>query len=361
MPVGKSLAIALALLVGSRAARADIDPCACSPNKPGFFRRDALTGLWGGNREKLRDAGFTALLTYSGEVFSSPNLSHSAKIAGLAVLALDGDLSKLLSDKLGAVHVTGLAIHGGGLSTELMDVYGVSNNVAKQEMRLFEAWIEQPVKMVTIRAGLLSADQEFIIAKHSTALLNATFGIISQLPVNVPGPVYPDATPGVSARAELPHMTVRGAIYGGEAGQHDTHGIPNGLGGEAFVIGEAELEETLKVGAWHHTSGKNGYYAIGDHQLDRYVGTFARVGYSKDEPVDLYIDTGIRIGPGPLRERDFASIGFAYARASVGGQTALEATYQYQQAWFTIQPDFQLLLLRDRTAPVLAVRVVIVI
>jgi carbohydrate-selective porin OprB len=358
--LGKSLAIALALLVGSRTARADIDPCACSPNKPGFFRQDALTGLWGGNREKLRDAGFTALFTYSGEVFTSTKLDKDAAIAGLAVLAIDADLSKLVSDHLGAVHVTGLGIHGEGLSEQLMDVYGVSNNVAPSGVRLFEAWIEQPVKMFTLRTGLIATDQEFILAKHGTALLNATFGIISQVPVNVPGPVYPVATPGASLRAALPHVTARAAIYDGD--QHNSHGIPTQLGDDAFVIGEIELEETLKLGAWHHTDGnRNGVYAIADRGFDRYVGGFTRVGYSPDQMVDLYIDTGIRIGPGPLRERDFASVGLAFARTPAGAQTAIEMTYQFQKAWFTIQPDLQVLLLRDRTAAVFATRVVLVL
>ena len=255
--VGRSLAVAIvALVAGTRPARADVDPCACSPNKPGFFRQDALTGLWGGNREKLRDAGFTALFTYSGEVFGSANLDTKATVAGLAVLALDADLSKLVSDHLGLVHVTALGIHGTGLSDELMDIYGVSNNVAPSGVRLFEAWIEQPVKQLTVRAGLLAADQEFILAKHGTALLNATFGIISQVPVDVPGPVYPVATPAVSVRAELPHVTARAAIYDGD--QRNSHGIPTAVGDNAFVIGEVELEDTLKLGgvAPHRSSGR---------------------------------------------------------------------------------------------------------
>ncbi|MBL0215475.1 MAG: carbohydrate porin [Myxococcales bacterium] len=357
--MGRCLAIAVLVLATAAPARADQDPCACSPNRPGFFRQDALTGLWGGRREAMRDAGFTALLTYAGEVFTSSNLAKQATVAGLGVLALDADLSKLVSDHLGLAHVTGLGIHGDGLSDQLMDIYGVSNNVAPNGVRLFEAWLEQPVKMVTVRAGLLAADQEFILAKHGTALLNATFGIISQLPVNVPGPVYPVATPGVSVRAELPHALVRGAIYDGD--QENNHGIPTGLGDDAFMIGEVELEETLKLGGWHHTDHRNGVYAIADRQFDRYVGGFTRVGYSPGQAVELYIDTGLRIGPGPLRERDFASVGLAFARTDVGAQTAIEATYQLQLGWMTIQPDFQLLLLRERTAAVLATRVVIVL
>ncbi len=359
--VGRSLAVALAVVASARIAHADLDPCACSPNRPGFFRQDALTGLWGGRRETLRDAGFTALLTYAGEVFtsSSSDVDPPAAIAGLAVLSLDADLTKLVSEHLGAMHVTGLAIHGHGLSEQLMDVYGVSNNAARPDVRLFEAWIEQPVKMLTIRAGLLAADQEFVLAKHGTALLNATFGIISQLPTIVPGPVYPVAAPGVSVRAELPHALVRGAIYDGD--QLNSHGIPSELGDDAFMIGEVELENTVKLGAWHHTDHRNGAYAIVDRQLDRYIGAFTRAGVSPHQAVDLYIDTGIRIGPGPLRERDFASLGLAFARTPNGAQTALEATYQLQVGWFTFQPDFQLLLLRERTVAVMAARVVIVL
>lgn len=352
----KAIGILLAL---AATAHADIDPCACSPNRPGFFRQDALTGLWGGKREAMRDAGFTALLTYAGEVFTSANLDRKTTIAGLGVLSLDADLSRLVSEHLGAAHVTGLGIHGHGLSDELMDIYGVSNNVAPNDVRLFEAWIEQPVKLVTVRAGLLAADQEFILAKHGTALLNATFGIISQLPVDVPGPVYPVATPGASVRVSVPHALIRGAIYDGD--QQNSHGIPTGIGDDAFLIGEVELEETLKLGGWHHTTGRSGVYAIADRQLDRYVGGFVRGGYSRGQAVDLYLDTGIRIGPGPLRERDFASVGLAFARTDTGAQTAVELTYQLQVGWFTLQPDFQVLLLRERTAAVMAARIVIVL
>lgn len=357
--VTKRLLVLLLVVATASPARADLDPCACSPNRPGFFRQDALTGLWGGRREAMRDAGFTALLTYAGEVFTSPNVDNSTSFAGLGVLALDADLGKLVSDHLGLAHVTGVGIHGDGLSDQLMDVYGVSNNVAPDDVRLFEAWVEQPVSRLTIRAGLLAADQEFILAKHGTALLNATFGIISQLPVDVPGPVYPVATPGVSVRAELPHALVRAAFYDGD--QQNSHGIPTAIGDDAFAIGEVELEDTLKLGGWHHTDHRSGVYAIADRQFDRYVGGFARVGYSRGQPIDLYIDTGLRIGPGPLRERDFASVGLAFARTELGAQTAIEATYQLQLGWVTFQPDFQLLLLRDRTAAVMATRVVIVL
>lgn len=345
-------------------ARADLmpDPCACSANKPGFFRKGTLTGNIDGvdeERDALKEDGFIPQLTYAGEVFTSPELGKTS-IAGLAVLGLDFDFDKLIGHSLGTAHVSVLGIHGDGLSAELKDIYGVSGNVADQDIRLFEAWVEQQVWKVTLRLGLLAADQEFILARHSTALLNATFGIISQLSFNLEGPVYPVATPGASMRLELPGFTARAAMYGEQDDEH--HGIPRSLGDHALAIGEVEFGELVKLGAWHHTTLGNGAYAIVDHQLGRYLGAFVRGGASPHEPVKGYIDTGVRIGPGPFRPMDFIGVGVAWARTELqGDQVVLEATYQAQFGWLTIQPDFQLIMLQDRTAALFATRVTIVI
>jgi carbohydrate-selective porin OprB len=356
--------LGLVLVVASiRPAHADIkeDPCACSPVKPGFFRRGNLTGDWDGERDKLKDEGIIPQLVYAGEVFAAPGLPQSLREAGLLALQLDLELDKLAHEGLGQVHISALGIHGHGLSAELDDIYGVSGNVAPRDIRLFEAWIEQPIEKLTIRAGLLSADQEFILAKHSTALLNATFGIISQLSYNLLGPVYPVATPGVSARLELEGFTARAAIYDGD--QHNDHGIPNSLGPNSLVIAEVAVGELVQVGMWHHSVRGNGYYAIVDHQLERYLAAFVRYGTSPTEFVSQYIDGGVRIGPGPFREHDFIGLGIAYAKTAdteLGEQTVYEATYQAQFGWLTIQPDVQFLLEHTRTAEIFATRVSIV-
>ena len=357
----RSSAVLMALV---HSARADLmpDPCACSANKPGFFRTGTLSGNVDGvddARGALKDDGFIPQLTYAGEIFTSPEL-HKTAIAGLAVIGLDVDFGKLLADGLGTAHVSLLGIHGDGLTAELKDVYGVSGNVAEQDLRVFEAWIEQPVKWFTLRVGLLAVDQEFILARHSTALLNATFGIISQLSFNLSGPVYPIATPGASLRFEIPKLTARAAIYGEDADAY--HGLPRAWGEHALAIGEVELGELVKLGAWHHTQLGNGAYAIVDHQLGRYLGAFVRGGASPHEAVRGYVDTGVRLGPGPFRAMDFIGVGVAWARTeAMGDQVVLEATYQAQFGWLTVQPDFQLILLQERTAAILATRITVVL
>lgn len=357
--VRRLVCLFVVLWAGSVQANVTVDPCACSPNKPGFHRASALTGDWNGVRSDLFDAGVKIQGTYAGELFADPGLDDKPIVgAGLGALTLDADLATLVADHLGAFHISGFAIHGHGLSERLMDVYGVSNNVAPPGIRMFEAYYEQPIGDFAVRAGMLAADQELVLAEHSTVLINATFGILAMVSYNIMQPVYPVASPGVSARYESDDLTVHAAVYDGSPEQ--THGIPTGISRDALVMGEVGVLGTFKVGAWHHTSLGNGYYAIADHQLERYLGAFARISDAPDSKLSLYADTGIRIGPGPLRPKDFASIGLAFARSEHGAQTVVEATYQYLvKGWLTVQPDAQLLLTREGTAAILAARAVI--
>ncbi len=342
-------------------SRADVelDPCACSPNKPGFHRAAALTGDWGGVRKDLFEDGIKITAAYAGEVFAAPGLEDERVVnAGLASLAIDVEMDTLVNDKLGSFRFSGFGIHGKGL--QLMDIYGVSNNVATEDVRVFEAYYDQSIGPVGIRAGLLSADQEFIMAEHSTVLLNATFGIVAVMPSHVGGPVYPQATPGVSARFESDAVTVRGAIYDGD--RVENHGIPEELGDHALVIGEVE-SHGFKLGAWHHTALGNGYYGIMSRQLARRLGAFTRVSVAAEQRIPFYVDCGFRFGPGGIwkkRKKDFISVGLAFAQSEIGAQTAIELSYQLLvRGWLTVQPDVQFSLRREGTAGVIATRAVV--
>jgi carbohydrate-selective porin OprB len=236
-------------------------------------------------------------------------------------------------------------------------VHGISGNTAPEDVRLFEAWIEQPVGALTVRAGLLAADQEFVLAEQSSTLLSATFGITSQFSANIVGPVYPVASPGLSNRLELDLVTIRLAVYDGT--QNNSHGIPNDIGAATLVVGEVAAGP-LKLGGWHHDERGDGIYAIADAKVEPNVGAFARWGYSADAPVVHYLDAGVRVTPGSLRPNDFVSVAIAFATTEQGAQTVIEATYEMQIGWLTIQPDLQLLMMRDRSVGIVATRATIV-
>jgi carbohydrate-selective porin OprB len=343
-------------------AHADVpapDACACSPNKPGFHRLDVLTGDWGGRRSDLIEDGIKFLATYSPELISAPAISDRPVVfAGLGALSVDLDLGKLATAGLGNIHISGFAIHGRPLSQRFSDVFTVSNNLANKDVRLFEAWLDQPLGPVSVRAGLLSADQQFTLATTSVVLMNATFGIFGMLSKVLSGPVFPIATPGLAISTDNGPIKTTWAIYDGE--RINSHGIPTEIGDTALLMGEVAFADTLKVGAWRHGTIGHGYYAVFDHQLTTILGAFARVGIAPHLSPDIYIDTGFRIGPGPFRPKDFISVGIAHAGATTGYETVIEATYQYLvRGWLTIQPDVQVLLDRNGTTGIVATRAVI--
>lgn len=336
------------------AGPADADDLATSPARPEYEASEKLL-MWSG-RKALEAKGVTVDGTYTWEAFGAPQLDDRLTIGGLFTGELDVDLAVLVSKRLGAIHVSAFGIHGTSPTDELMDVHGVSGNTAPRDLRLFEAWIDQPIGPVTFRAGLLAADQQLVIADQSETLLAATFGITGQFSANLIGPVYPVATPGASVRVELTRIDIRAAVYDGA--QDNTHGIPRGLGPGALAVGEVELDGWLAVGGWHHTERGDAVYAIADAELADHIGAFARVGIG-DGPVTTYLDAGVRGAPLSARPEDLVSFGIAFARTDVGAQTIVETNYEAQVRWLTIQPAFELLMLPARTAGVGVLRLTV--
>jgi hypothetical protein len=347
----------VAVLCLATSAHAEDDPYYGNPRWPRFERDVALSGGWGGVREQIASRGLTFDLIYSAEMFGTPSLDGRFETAGLALLGIDLDLGLAVDERFGAFHVSGLALHGDDLSEHLGDVFGTSNITGDPEVRLFEAWYEQPFGPLAIRAGLLAADLEYVLAPHSQVLINDTFGIIAQIPAVATAPVFPVAAPALSARLELGHVTARVGIFDGAP--VEAHGSPTKLGDDALVFAEVVLGERVKLGTWQHTRGGDGYYAILDSRLGSHLAGFARVGIAPSQDVDLYADAGIRLGP--MFDRDFASAGLAYARTPSGLEVVSEVTYQYRYAWLILQPDLQVLMQRARTSVILGTRLIIVL
>jgi len=334
------------------AGSARADEYATSPARPGH--EDVRHVLDWDGRDRAEANGLTIDGTYAVDLFYAPQLDDAATAGGLFTAELDLDFGQVVRSGLPLLHVSSFAIHGKSPTDELMDIHGISGNAAPQDARLFEAWLEQPIGPFAIRAGLIAADQEFVYADPADTLLAATFGITTQFTLNIAGPVYPVAAPGISARFEQGPVLLQLAVYDGT--QTNTRGIPTELGPETLVIAEATYQRDIGIGAWHHTDRGDGVYITLDHQLDALVAAFSRAGYAPDGPSTVYLDAGLRIGPGPLRPEDFYCIGLAFARGERGAETIIETSYEAQVKWLTIQPDLQMHLMHDRVVGVAAVR-----
>lgn len=333
------------------------DPYYGDPRLPRFERNIALTGGWGGVRKYLAQRGLSFDAIYTAEIFGAAARGGLFQTAGLALLGIDLELGVVVAPRLGAFHVSGVALHGDDLTEDLEDVFTVSNITGHPEARLFEAWYEQPLGPLSIRAGLLAVDQEYLLAENGHVLVNATFGISSQVPAVAAGPYYPIAAPGIRARVEHDVVTARVGVFDGDP--TSTRGVPTKLGDELLLFAEVELAGLLELGIWRHTRDGAGYYASVDARLGRPLGAFARVGVAPDLAVDLYADAGVRLGP--MFERDFASAGIAFARTPDGHEVVAELTYQRRQGWLIFQPDLQILMQRTRTSVILGARVIVVL
>jgi carbohydrate-selective porin OprB len=336
-------------------AVARADEFATSPARPGYEAGGKVFSF--ARRAELQERGFMLEGTYAFEMFAAPQLADMLTTGGLFMVELDVDFSRLAHRRLGALRISTASTHGGSPTVELLDVHGASGNTAPADNRLFEAWYEQPIGPVTVRGGILAVDQEFNYADPTTTLLSATFGITSQFSYNVGGPVYPVGAPGLSARFEQGKVLLQAAIYDGT--QTNTRGIPTDVGPDTLVLGEATWDRDIGVGAWHHSERGNGVYATFDHKLDDLVEAFTRIGLSP-RGMKTYVDAGVRIGPGALRPQDFISVGLAFAQLDTGDQTLIEATYEAQVGWLTLQPALQLMMLRERTVGIMAARMTVV-
>ena len=130
---------------------------------------------------------------------------------------------------------------------------------------------------VTVRAGQLGADTEFVISQ--TAALRELW-LARQFSNDLPGggPVYPFGAPGLRVKAQVnDHLTLLAAIFDGGATGNYQPNVDNGLprlnqkpgliafrlGDPPFVIGEAEYSDNqgrdpsglpgvAKLGYFHH-------------------------------------------------------------------------------------------------------------
>lgn len=331
---------------------AHADEFASSPARPGYEAHETILSF--PRRTKLDEQGFRLEGTYAVEMFAAPQLDKRLTFAGMFIAELDADLEHLVHEDLGVLRVTAVATHGSSPNDELMDVHVSSGNTAPTDQRLFEAWYEHKFGPISLRGGLLAADQEFNYADGTSTLLAATFGVTAQFSFNAGAPAYPVAAPGLSATAWLGRFTLQAAVYDGSL--ENTRGIPTSLGPAYLTLVEATIDLDYGIGAWRHSELGSGIYGTFDHQVDEHVEAFTRIGLS-DYGIRTYIDAGVRIGP--LRH-DFINLALAFAQLDTGAQTIVEGTYEAQIRWLTLQPAVQMIMMREQTVGIFATRATVV-
>lgn len=348
-----------------------------------MWRRETLTGDWGGLRSSLKDKGLQLGIVYIGEALGNPagGVRHGVIYEGRLEGVVDVDFEKAVGWTGAAFHVNAYQIHGRGLSANYLgnNLLTASNFEATRATRLFDLWLQQKFfdGALSVRAGQLAADDEFVISQYGATFINSTFGWPALLAANAAsgGPAYPLATPAIRvAVAPNDALTLSAAVFNGDpagpgAGNpqlRDASGTSFRVGDGAFAIAEAAyavnqdkdaagLAATYKLGGVYQrgrfndlrtddgglaladpaSSGRPavrhthfGFYAIADQMIwrreagsDERLGLFARImgDPTAANQIAFYADGGVNY-KGALPERPDDIIGIAFAYAGISGE-----------------------------------------
>jgi porin len=292
--------------------------------------------------------------------------------------AIDVDFAKSAGLRGLSFHANVFEIHGPALSRDFIgNLMPVSSLEAEATIRLYEAWLEQKFwnDKLSIRAGQLAADAEFMTSRFANPFMAATYGWPAIFALNMPsgGPAPPLAAMGVRVKAILnDNITLLGAVFDGNAAgpgtdspeSRDRYGINFRVNDPPLVLSEAQfaynqekaspgLPGTVKLGGWYHAGWFNdqrfasnglsqadpnatsfpaqlksdfGVYSIFQQTLAAFAGKeserggiFARVSASPSDRnlIDFYADGGVDvIGLSASRPNDQIGLAVAYARIS---------------------------------------------
>lgn len=342
-----SLALALAL-------------SACQDDE--FWDRPALTG----DRGALEEKGVTLEAALVTDAFLEAS-DGDGSVDALLRLGADADLERLIAWPGASARAGVLRLEGEGLVEDGIGTLTNPSNInGLDELRVFDAWIQQDLLDgdVSLRGGLLAADEEFMVSEHALLFLNSTFGPPGSLSTNLPMPIYPVAAPGGRVRVSGGPATVRAGVFDGDPGGEEFNDTGVRVRWDesegTLSILEAGLsweEGGVKAGALYHTghftrletgsdrSASHGVYAVVDHRFMEELEGFVRWTWSPGEwsPVPHYVDAGIvALGKAGL------AVGWLEMSDDLPGRSrevVFEVTWREEVApWWTLQPDAQVIL-----------------
>jgi porin len=374
---------------------------------PSIWEQDTLSGDWDGARTALKDKGIDVTLNYINETLAvlSGGLRRQASYEGRLEFSVDTNLEKLTGWSGASSHITVYNIHNGGrvAADNTGSIADPSNIDALATTRLFTAWVQQNFAndAVSLRAGQIAADDEFIGSPTASGLINGTFGWAGILAANMTsgGPAYPLATPGARlALKPSDELTVLAAAFAGDpAGRNcndipqqcDKYGTTFSTSGGSLWMGElqyavnqdkkaAGLPGVYKLGGWYATAdfadmhfgtdatgaqvslgvdstadplqhrGNWGIYGLADQMVwregARSLNLFLRGGVSPSDRnlISAYVDGGAGVkGLLPSRADDVLTFGVAYARISSDATAADQDALAFNGPPFPIR-DYEM-------------------
>ena len=135
-----------------------------------WFEWETATGVWGGARTELEDAGITWSLNYTADLLANPvgGIRRETAYASELYGSLAFDFGKLLGIPGLTFYAAGTVHQGRSLSEDAIgNVFGVAEVFAGDTVRLAQLYFEQSFYQdrLQIAVGRLSAGNDFAVAR----------------------------------------------------------------------------------------------------------------------------------------------------------------------------------------------------
>ena len=190
------------------------------PNPFNLLTQPRLAGDCFGCRPAAETNGVVLSAQSISDLFGNATggAATGATYSGLMNLGLAVDLQKAVGWEGASFKNTWLWLYGNNLSSQYINnALTVSSIEGNPAFRCYELGFQQNLfhDVVSLRAGLLGLDTEFMTSDKASILVNSTFGVPALFSLNVPngGPTYPMATPGVRVALQpTSWLTLRSAL-----------------------------------------------------------------------------------------------------------------------------------------------------
>ncbi|HCN27685.1 MAG TPA: hypothetical protein DIT64_02655 [Verrucomicrobiales bacterium] len=169
----------LTILVAPLCAAENAEPSGGSPIER-WFMQDYMLGDWGGLRSDLSDHGVDLEFFYVGSVPNniSGGIRHGAIYQSGMILALDLDFEKMGLWKGGSFHASSVWLNGQPFSDQYVGDLNKTNLVDfPADFRVWQVYFQQHLldEKLTLKAGLLSVDRDFILPEMYNSLASINF------------------------------------------------------------------------------------------------------------------------------------------------------------------------------------------
>ncbi len=324
---------------------------------------------------------------YTGDIASNLNggIKQGVRYLGMANLNLDFDFAKAGLWKGGHLFLKGANTHGKTPSADLFGDFQTSSNIEAGNHTYFqELWYKHTFKHLEFTIGLQDLNAEFAVSEHGADFMNSSFGVPSVISNNIPAPIFPLTTLGVTVKWNLSEsVAFQTAIYDGCPGlfdnnQYNLHWNISENNG-ALIFSELQYSARIqklpgiyKLGYYYHTglrelnSETQDYESVFDHNYGIYLyadqdiwkgletrklALFAQITLSPESinTQNLYLGGGVHY-QGLFSQTGADVLGLAVAHAGFNPEdlqheTTFELMYKYPVSEsFYVQPDFQYII-----------------